>query len=56
MDVKRQQGSYYQPLLFGEQTEELRSAQLATAGPKLVGTRSRKRLRRWTKHAPCRTD
>ena len=56
MDVKRQQGSYYQTLLFTEQAEELRPAQLATAGPKLVGAWSHKRLRRRAKHAPCRTD
>ncbi len=56
MDVKRQQGSYYQTLLFTEQAEELRPAQLATAGPKLVGAWSHKRLRRRVKHVPCRTD
>ena len=32
MDVKGQQGSYYQPLLFGEQTEELRHGSTGDGG------------------------
>ena len=56
MDVKRQQGSYYQPLLFWSGRRSCAPAQLATAEPKLLGARSHKRLRRWAKHVPCRTD
>ena len=32
MDVKRQQGNYYQPLLFGEQSEELRPGSTGDGG------------------------
>ena len=32
MDVKRQQGDYYQPLLFGEQMEELRPGSTGDGG------------------------
>jgi RNA-directed DNA polymerase len=37
MDVKRQQGSYYQPLLFGEQTEELRPGPTGDGGTEAGG-------------------
>ncbi len=37
MDVKRQQGSYYQPLLFGEQTEELRPGSTGDGGTEAGG-------------------
>src|SRR5262245_47007004 len=37
MAVKRQQGSYYQPLLFGEQTEELRLGPTGDGGTEAGG-------------------
>jgi len=37
MDVKRQQGSYYQPLLFGEQTEELHPGSTGDGGTEAGG-------------------
>jgi hypothetical protein len=37
MDVKRQQGSYYQPLLFGEWTEELRPGSTGDGGTEAGG-------------------
>ena len=37
MDVKRQQGSYYQPLLFSEWTEELRPGSTGNGGTEAAG-------------------
>jgi hypothetical protein len=37
MDVKRQQGSYYQPLLFGEGTEGLRPGSTGDGGTEAGG-------------------
>ena len=53
MGVERQQGGFYQRLLFEEHGgETCATAQAAKAEPDLRRARSRKRPRRSTKHEP----